>query len=229
MVTLTQDAGDKITVCLDEQVILFKAKEFFKWRKDMLWTPAEEKILYDFYSNIPVKNIIPMLCTERTTHAINMKAFRMGLSAFKNDGLMSLREITHILVVNRNLLHYAIARGEIKMELKNGCSAFVSIETFEYLLDKYNPVYKDWLSTADAAKLVGYSPCLMTRYAKYGVIDAARWGKLWKINPKAVQDLIAKLKRSGTVRQDLKPFPGVEVLRERSRQYQRKSRRKVAA
>ena len=35
MITLQQDANDKITVSLDEAVILIKAKRFFKWRKDI--------------------------------------------------------------------------------------------------------------------------------------------------------------------------------------------------
>lgn len=35
MITLQQDANDKITVVLDEAVILRKAKQFFKWRKDI--------------------------------------------------------------------------------------------------------------------------------------------------------------------------------------------------
>lgn len=35
MITLQQDASDKITVILDETTILRKAKQFFKWRKDI--------------------------------------------------------------------------------------------------------------------------------------------------------------------------------------------------
>ena len=35
MITLQQDANDKITVVLDEAVILRKAKQFFKWCKDI--------------------------------------------------------------------------------------------------------------------------------------------------------------------------------------------------
>ena len=35
MITLQQDANDKITVVLNESTILRKAKQFFKWRKDI--------------------------------------------------------------------------------------------------------------------------------------------------------------------------------------------------
>ena len=35
MVTLQQDANDKITVVLDEAIILRKARLFFKWRKNV--------------------------------------------------------------------------------------------------------------------------------------------------------------------------------------------------
>ena len=35
MITLQQDANDKIVVCLDENIILYNAKKFFKWRKDI--------------------------------------------------------------------------------------------------------------------------------------------------------------------------------------------------
>ena len=35
MITMQQDANDKIIVSLDEHVILFKAERFFKWRKNI--------------------------------------------------------------------------------------------------------------------------------------------------------------------------------------------------
>lgn len=35
MIFLQQDANEKITVNLEETVILEKAKRFFKWRKDI--------------------------------------------------------------------------------------------------------------------------------------------------------------------------------------------------
>jgi ribosomal protein L15E len=34
-ITLQQDANDKIVVSLDENIILYNAKKFFKWRKDI--------------------------------------------------------------------------------------------------------------------------------------------------------------------------------------------------
>lgn len=35
LITLQQDANDKIAVSLDEDTILFEAKRFFKWKKDI--------------------------------------------------------------------------------------------------------------------------------------------------------------------------------------------------
>lgn len=63
----------------------------------------------------------------------------------------------------------------------------------------------DWITTREAAELIGYHPKSIPRLIEAGKIKARRFGKVWQVSRSSLLAYIRKVEKSGEKRG---PKPG---------------------
>jgi excisionase family DNA binding protein len=63
----------------------------------------------------------------------------------------------------------------------------------------------DWITTQEAAELSGYHPTYLRLLIREGHIPARKFGPLWQVSRKGLQDYLKAAEQSGDKRRGPKP------------------------